>query len=79
MQSRALEMDASTIAAVIFGTVSLAIGLIGLYLAFAQLRVSLLRVSLRSMTIRRQVESYDRGEGQQSHELATTADRGRVL
>ncbi|KAK8141664.1 hypothetical protein G3M48_010109 [Beauveria asiatica] len=79
MQSRALEMDASTIAAVIFGTVSLAIGLIGLYLAFAQLRVSLLRVSLRSMTIRRHVESYDRGEGQQSHELATTADRGRVF
>ncbi|EJP60775.1 uncharacterized protein BBA_10278 [Beauveria bassiana ARSEF 2860] len=79
MQSRALEMDASTIKAVIFGTVSLAIGLIGLYLAFKQLQVSLLRVSLRSMTIRRQVKSYDEGEAQQSHELAATADRGRLL
>lgn len=49
MQSRAPEMDASTIAVVNFGTVSLAIGLIGLYLAFKQLQVSLLRVSLRSM------------------------------
>ncbi|EJP61244.1 translation factor (SUA5) [Beauveria bassiana ARSEF 2860] len=56
-------MDASTIAAVVFGTVSLAIGLIGLYLAFTQLQVSLLRVALRSMTMRRQVESYDPGEG----------------
>ncbi|KAM3454858.1 hypothetical protein BBAD15_g11506 [Beauveria bassiana D1-5] len=74
MQSRALEMDASTIAAVVFGTVSLAIGLIGLYLAFTQLQVSLLRVALRSMTMRRQVESYDPGEGQQSHELVATAD-----
>ncbi|KAM3470247.1 hypothetical protein MY5147_006514 [Beauveria neobassiana] len=26
------------------------------------------------MTMRRQVESYDPGEGQQSHELVATAD-----
>ncbi|KAM3556085.1 hypothetical protein MY1884_005251 [Beauveria asiatica] len=31
------------------------------------------------MIIRRQVESYDKGEAQQSHELAATADRGRLL
>lgn len=48
MRRKSLDIDASTIATVVLGTMSIAIGLIGIYVAYTQLRVSSLQL-LRSM------------------------------